>query len=262
MTIAPILARVRPRLVQIDRSHPINKGCVGLWLGGFRYPVDVSRFKRNMITVGGTILVDVSSRGPATTNSNASSYVESVALEYQRPQNISVMVRAAILSASDSMLFSHTNGGSWSQGSGIYAGSLTGGKFSTFFFVNNYTGASSVNTGVAVSPLGVLSTIVGTYDGATLAIWADGVRLATVAYSTAIAWPATAGWALGGNSGGFGATAKFEQARVWNRALAPGEIIALSTRRPHLGLWLGDTRRGAIVSANNNQRLPLLGVGD
>ena len=97
-----------------------------------------------------------------------------------------------------------------------------------FFQVGNSApGTYTSVVSAASTTIGVWQHIAGTYDGATLRIYVNGVLSGTAAASIGtFGTPSNPTW-IGGNNAGTGEffNGNIDEIRVWNRALCQGEIV-------------------------------------
>ena len=119
----------------------------------------------------------------------------------------------------DAVLMNATTVG-WADGYGIYYNSNTGINF----FVNHYSGARVY---AAISP-GVWTHVAGTYDGAEIKLYLDGVLVDTLTYSQPINYPSPSSPLLIGK--GFGSATSYvwegslDELRLGDGALSAAEI--------------------------------------
>jgi len=102
-----------------------------------------------------------------------------------RPANITVeaWLKPATGSTDWASALMKTTPGTWGTGYGLYY--RTAGTIN--FFVNGYTNGAVATT----IPLNEWTHVVGTYDGATVRLYTNGVLAASLAYSTAISHATT-----------------------------------------------------------------------
>jgi len=115
---------------------------------------------------------------------------------------------------------------------------LKGGPNTALSYILNAVGMPSFNPSFFVSPaaVGVFSPIslpvntwthlAGTYDGATMKVYTNGVLAASVAQTGTIA-PSTDGLFIGGNPYyGHNFIGTIDEVRIYSRALSVGEVQA------------------------------------
>jgi len=106
---------------------------------------------------------------------------------------------------------------------------LTSGK--PQFFISSGSSTPTSGTGPATMQIGRWHHVTGTYDGASIEVYLDGVFQASTASTITMQTQAQA-IAIGGNADVDGQfTGQQDDIRIYDRVLAPSEIATLSLRR-------------------------------
>jgi hypothetical protein len=113
---------------------------------------------------------------------------------------------------------------SWNDGYGLSHYTAANGTNNINFWVNNY----STNYASTTLSLNKWTHLVGTYDGASIILYANGVRVNSMAYSTAITH-STHNLFIGEGIGAspYSWAGKVDDVRVYNRALSAQEVAQL-----------------------------------
>lgn len=223
----------------INWGSPINWGCglnaglVSWWLarqgiGGNTW-YDLNGLNHGTLTSGPVWQASTRNSGSVALNLDATNDLVSVpttsALD---PVNITVSCWVYVRSYAGNsyqQLVGKANS-SWTAGWAMVLHPESSGKVE--FFINDYTLAANHNANAARTnvPLSTWTHLCGTYDAATVALYVNGISVATMAYATGLT-PTSNNLVMGFVSGLAPFDGLLDDVRVYNRALSVGEAWKL-----------------------------------
>lgn len=232
-----------PPATALNLDDPLTYGLVGLWAlseGGGIKLTDAAGLNSIAAVFTGTITWAAGPNGPAL---KFASVGNNVSLGNAHPiatnaVTVAIWIRPAVLTRGD-LVTCWLNGSGNDQFDLLYG--LTSGK--PQFFVNTNGGLSSSGVGATAMVVGRWYHVCGTYDGATIRTYLNGVLQASAALASVLKSGVAVPIKLGNNHAGDGTfQGAMAGAAIWNRTLKASEIRDLYSEPtrpfvvPRLGL--------------------------
>ena len=209
-----------------DTSLPFARNVVGMWHfdeGAGNTALDSGLYANHGELVG-NVRRALTPRGPALQFDGISSYVSVPHTESLMPSRITVIVRTRCLAMPaqfDCILIKATDG-NWNNGYGLWYDSPS--SLVKFYVSHSSSGGISQ---ITIDPLAE-NTFVGTYDGASIRLCANGIAGSTMTYTGGIT-PTTGPLEFGRGRGDlFTINGFIYQVTILDYALPPDEALRAS----------------------------------